>query len=122
MGLDPLTANASNAVAIWPGHAAAVPAYAAELRRAGRTLLPRTAIAALGGLVGAGTLLWAGERAFTAAVPWLLLAATLLFAAGPTIRAASERLRLTSPRRDRGDRVRLRRLRGIFSAPGWACS
>jgi hypothetical protein len=37
-GLDPLTANATNAVAIYPGHAAAVPAYKGELRQAGRSL------------------------------------------------------------------------------------
>ncbi len=96
-GLDPLVANASNAVAIYPGHAAAVPAYRDELRAAGRGLVARGAIACIGGLVGAGLLLWAGNGVFSGLVPWLLLAATLLFAAGPTIRAFAERTRLESP-------------------------
>ncbi len=96
-GLDPLSANASNAVAIFPGHAAAVPAYRAELRAAGRALLPRCAIALLGGGLGAGLLLWAGQAVFAALVPWLLLAATLIFAAGPILRDRLERARLSSP-------------------------
>lgn len=94
-GLDPLTANASNAVAIYPGHAAAVPAYRAELRAACRLLVPRTIVVALGGLVGA-LLLRTGAVASGALVPWLLLAATLLFAAGPSLTAASRQLRSRS--------------------------
>lgn len=92
-GLDPLTANVSNAVAIYPGHAAAVPGYREELRSAGRVLVPRSVIAAAGGLFGAGLLLWAGSDTFRALVPFLVFAATLLFAFGPLIRVASERFR-----------------------------
>ncbi len=95
-GLDPLTANASNAVAIYPGHAAAVPAYREELRSAGRPLLLRSAIVALGGLLGAGLLLQTGAVAFEGLVPWLLLAATLLFAFGPALASVSARLRSES--------------------------
>ncbi|SDU43129.1 sulfite exporter TauE/SafE family protein [Stappia sp. ES.058] len=91
-GLDPLTANASNAVAIYPGHAAAVPAYKEELKAAGRPLILRSAIVALGGLLGAGLLLQTGSVAFEGLVPWLLLAATLLFAFGPALASASARL------------------------------
>lgn len=96
-GLDPLTANASSAVAVYPGHAAAAPAYRDELRRSGRRLIGRSLIALAGGLTGAALLLHAGGEAFAALVPWLLLTATLLFAAGPRLRAAAERARLTSP-------------------------
>ena len=96
-GLDPLTANASNAVAIYPGHAAAVPAYREELHAAGRHLVPRTIIVAIGGLVGALLLLATGAVAFGALVPWLLLAATLLFALGPKLAAASQILRTDRP-------------------------
>jgi len=97
-GLDPLAANTSNAVAVYPGHAAAVPAYRAEVRRSRRGLATRTAIAAAGGLAGALALLWSGDRVFSALVPWLLLAATVLFAAGPAIRSAAERMGGLSPR------------------------
>lgn len=96
-GLDPLTANASNAVAIYPGHAAAVPAYRAELRQSADGLTRRCLIAAAGGLAGASLLLWAGNAVFTGLVPWLLLAATLLFAGGPAIGRLAERMKVTSP-------------------------
>lgn len=95
-GLDPLTANASNAVAIYPGHAAAVPAYRKELRAAGRPLILRSSIVAVGGLLGAGLLLRTGSVAFGGLVPWLLLVATLLFAFGPALAAISTRLRSDS--------------------------
>lgn len=95
-GLDPLTANASNAVAIYPGHAAAVPAYREELRAAGRPLILRSAIVALGGLIGAGLLLRTGSVAFAGLVPWLVLAATLLFAFGPALAALSAKIRSES--------------------------
>lgn len=91
-GLDPLTANVSNAVAIYPGHAAAVPAYREELRSAGRGLLPRCFISATGAVIGAGLLLWAGTATFSNLVPFLLFAATLLFAFGPVIRRTAERI------------------------------
>jgi len=64
-GLDRLTANASNAVAIYPGHAAAAPAYREELCAAGRPLVPRTVVVATGGLVGALLLLQTGAVAFS---------------------------------------------------------
>lgn len=79
-GLDPLVANASNAVAIYPGHAAAVPAYRRELRTSGRRLIARSIVVAAGGLAGALLLLGTDPAAFGALVPWLLLFATLLFA------------------------------------------
>jgi uncharacterized membrane protein YfcA len=41
------------------------------------------AIAALGGLIGAGLLLVTPAKVFSGLVPWLLLVATVLFAAGP---------------------------------------
>ncbi len=96
-GLDPLTANASNAVAIYPGHAAAVPAYRDELKAAGKPLISRTVVVAFGGLIGALLLLVTGAVAFASLVPWLLLAATLLFAFGPQLSTLSERMKSNSP-------------------------
>lgn len=95
-GLDPLTANASNAVAIYPGHAAAVPAYRDELRYAGRALIRRSVVVAAGGLVGAALLINTGSVVFSALVPWLLLAATLVFAFGPALGSAAAKLRVRS--------------------------
>lgn len=85
-GLPPVVANASSALAVWPGHAAAVPASWRNLASARRGLLARCAVALAGGLVGAALLLLTDDRLFTSLVPWLLLLATLLFAAGPRLR------------------------------------
>jgi uncharacterized protein len=85
IGLSPLVANASNLIAVWPGHGAAIFAYRDELARHGAALLGRCAIALAGGLAGALLLLVTGERVFAGLVPWLLLVATLLFALGPML-------------------------------------
>jgi uncharacterized membrane protein YfcA len=51
-----------------------------------RALLKREVlIAAVGGLMGAGLLLVTPDRVFSGLVPWLLLLATALFAAGPVL-------------------------------------
>lgn len=114
VGLDPLTANASNALAIYPGQAAAVPAYREELRRSRADRPRRCLIAAGGGLLGALLLLWAGTRMFASLVPWLLLGATVIFAAGPLpARSRQAASRLVAGLRQI-DRVRRRRLRRLF--------
>ncbi len=86
VGLPPVIANATSALAVWPGHAAAVPVAWRTLASVGRGLPIRCALALTGGLVGAGLLLLTADRVFTALVPWLMLLATLLFAAGPKLR------------------------------------
>ncbi len=96
-GLDPLTANASNAVAIYPGHAAAVPAYRRELRALGPRLLTRGLVAGAGGLIGAGLLIATGEAIFTSLVPWLLLLATLIFWASGQLYRLTKAARIDSP-------------------------
>lgn len=85
VGLPPVTAGATSAVAIWPGHAASLIGEGAVLRqdliaRPGRVLLFTLASAS-----GAALLLASGDALFRQLVPWLLLFATLLFAAGPAL-------------------------------------
>lgn len=80
VGVPPVVANASNAVAIFPGRVLVVRAYRRELARHLRICV-LTAIACLaGGFVGALLLLRSSDSGFLRAVPWLLLVATLLFA------------------------------------------
>lgn len=91
-GLPPTVANASTALAVWPGHAAAVPTAMAPLRALGsRRLLLHLSVGALGGIIGAVLLLATGDRLLRGLVPWLLLAATLLLAAGPWLRRRAAR-------------------------------
>jgi len=87
VGLPPVVANASNAVAVWPGHAAAIPASWDRLgtRRSG--LLLRCALALVGGFLGSWLVLLTGDRLFGALIPWLLMFATLLFASGAWLRS-----------------------------------
>ena len=85
IGLPPVTANASNSVALWPASLASAWAYRRELARY-RQHLPRLTLAAfVGGALGGGLLLVTSNALFARLVPWLLLTATLLFALAPRI-------------------------------------
>ncbi|HBN29769.1 MAG TPA: hypothetical protein DD416_00735, partial [Rhodobacteraceae bacterium] len=77
-------------VALVPSNIAALPAFRAELKTLGRELIAPLATGALGGLVGALTLVWLGGNLFASAVPYLMGFATLLFATAPYIKRALE--------------------------------
>jgi uncharacterized membrane protein YfcA len=81
LGLPPITANATNAVAIWPGSLGAMWGYRAELRTAGRWVYVLVAPSLAGGFVGAVLLRLTPTRTFDRLVPLLILFATLLFMA-----------------------------------------
>ena len=82
-GLPPVTANATNAVALWPASLAGAWAARASLRPLGRYLLPLLVAGLAGGLLGGLLLLVGGDAVFAKLIPWLLLVATALFAASP---------------------------------------
>ena len=88
-GLDPIIASASNAVAIFPGHAMAIPRRKSDVFGPQDPVTAIALVAAAGGLCGAGLLLWSGNQVFQALIPVLLLLATALFAFGPRIAAYS---------------------------------
>ncbi len=83
-GVPAKIANATSTVALWPGSVAGTLGYLPELK-AQRRRWPLAVVSLVGGLIGAGLLLATGEKAFRLLVPWLLLVATALFAAGPAI-------------------------------------
>ena len=78
-GVAPITANATTTVALWPGSVASVGAYRKLLGSRGRTLLLGS-VSVVGGTLGAVLLLRMPQAAFEHLIPYLLLAATLLFA------------------------------------------
>ncbi len=82
-GLAPVTAGATNAVALWPASLAGAWAARGSLRPLGRYLLPLLLAGLAGGLLGGLLLLGGGDGVFRVLIPWLLLAATALFAASP---------------------------------------
>lgn len=84
-GLPSLIANATNAVAVTPGHALAAMAYRDELGRSPRRLAVLGISSALGAIAGAWLLTQTSEQTFKQLVPWLLLFATVSFAGGPAL-------------------------------------
>ena len=85
-GLPPVIANASNQVALTPGGLFAVLADRERMPSWNRSLLGLVATAMAGTVSGAALLLVTPDTAFTALVPVLIGAATLLFAASERIR------------------------------------
>ncbi|MET7394175.1 sulfite exporter TauE/SafE family protein [Dactylosporangium sp. NPDC005572] len=86
-GLPPVVANASNAVALAPGHLVAAVADRDSRPEVDRRLRGQVGIAVAGGAAGSVLLLVLPARQFQAAVPVLIGAATVLFAAAPRLRA-----------------------------------
>ncbi len=86
LGVPPVMANATATLTALPGYIGSAWAYRGDIRAEGSLGLGSIiVVAALGGLAGAGLLLITPGEAFVGIVPWLLLTATLLFAAGPRV-------------------------------------
>lgn len=85
-GLPPVVANASNSIAVWPGHALAVIGYRRELRQFSKGVGGSIGVALLGGSAGALLLAYTGNGTFAKLIPFLILLATLLFAFGGSVR------------------------------------
>ncbi|MBB1601144.1 sulfite exporter TauE/SafE family protein [Variovorax sp. UMC13] len=84
VGVPLVSANATGTAALLPGYLAGAWAMRRELSGPMSPSLPRLAVlSVLGGAAGAALLLSTSNQAFARIVPWLLLAATLLFAIGP---------------------------------------
>lgn len=80
VGVPPVAANITNAVALCPGYFGATLAQLPNLEGQRARLLLLVPVAGLGGLAGGMILVRTGERTFTALVPWMILAASLLLA------------------------------------------
>lgn len=79
-GIAPITANATNTCALWPGTIASTVAYRKAFDRQARRLLPPLIVlGVIGGVFGANILLRTPQRTFMRLIPWLLLIATLVF-------------------------------------------
>jgi uncharacterized membrane protein YfcA len=87
VGVSPISANATNTVALWPGSIASVGAYRRELVRQHQGLPQLIITSVVGSIIGAQLLLGTQEATFARLVPYLLLLATLIFAvSGPLTR------------------------------------
>ncbi|MHA6692060.1 sulfite exporter TauE/SafE family protein [Devosia sp. A449] len=85
-GMPPIMANATSSIAQFPGYITSTLAYFADIRRFWRQAVLLAAISGVGALGGAFLLLSLDNLSFRALVPWLLLLATVIFAAGPWLK------------------------------------
>ncbi len=86
VGLPPIVANATSSVTQFPGYVTSALAYRQEIRNDLREALTIGGLSLVGGLGGALILLSLSNPTFRQIVPWLLLGATVLFAAGPWLK------------------------------------
>lgn len=91
-GVPLVAANATSAVAVFPGYLGGAAGSRGEIRAFDRgRLLKATVGTALGGLVGSLLLLMSSNEAFAVVVPFLLALATLVFAFGDRLRTVMEK-------------------------------
>jgi uncharacterized protein len=91
-GVAPVAANATTAVALWPAGLTSVAAYRKHLvEQETRTMIVLAIMSALGGGVGAKLLLVTSDETFAKLVPFLLLAASLVFTFGPRLSKGKKR-------------------------------
>lgn len=109
--IPPIQANATSTTALWPGSVAALWAFRKELAQQNRVLLlSLSSVSLLGGVAGAILLLVTPQTTFVRLIPFLLLAATLLFALSPWINTRLKR------------RAEMRKLRQVSAEESAAAS
>ena len=82
IGIEPIRANVTCTVALWPGSLGAMVGFRRELGDSRQLMLLLGAPSVAGGLIGALLLLLTPSKLFASIVPFLILFATILFAAG----------------------------------------
>ena len=85
-GVPSIIANATSTFAIMPGVVASAWAYRQDFRRSSDfPFVPMVIVSLAGGAAGALLLLFTPQKRFDSIIPWLMLAATVLFTFGPRI-------------------------------------
>lgn len=103
-GVPAIQANATNTAALVPGTIASIPPYRKDLTHERREVILFSIISGIGGMLGAIILAQTPQTAFQKMIPFLLLLATVIFAAGNKLSAALQRLRGTPTLAD-GDKA-----------------
>jgi hypothetical protein len=94
-GVPAISANATNNAAMWVGTLGGARGYREEIREQRSLLRSVLIVSAIGSLLGAMLLLRTPPTLFERLIPWLLLFATVVFAASPLI---ARRRQGSSPR------------------------
>jgi uncharacterized membrane protein YfcA len=84
-GVPPISANATNNAAMWVGTIGSARGYREEVSEHRSLLLPVISVSVAGSLIGACLLLLTPQALFERLIPWLLLFATVIFAASPLL-------------------------------------
>jgi len=92
-GIPPISANATSSIVQFPGYVTSTIAYRDEISHRWRSAVVLAVISVIGSVGGSLLLLSLDNPSFKQIVPWLLAAATAVFAAGPWLRpkASAER-------------------------------
>ena len=91
-GVPPVVANATGTVALLPGYMAGAWGFKDDMAAPpGLSMKQVVVLSLIGGSAGAALLLFTPDATFRKVVPWLLLAATAMFAFGPQLRAWASR-------------------------------
>ncbi|MCZ4353362.1 sulfite exporter TauE/SafE family protein [Roseovarius aestuarii] len=86
LGIPPVAANATATLTALPGYVGSAWAFRQDLHAQGNLRLTWVIGASVvGALIGAALLVLTSDRAFSGLIPWLMLAATILFALGPAL-------------------------------------
>ncbi len=97
IGIPPVAANATSAVAVFPGYLSAAMGFKKEISDLPRAKLIRaSAVSLFGGLIGGLLLLVSSNDVFSVLVPFLLLAATAAFAFQSQIQSWMRRAQFTA--------------------------
>jgi uncharacterized membrane protein YfcA len=96
-GVPSIIANATSTVSLLPGTLASAWAYREDFKSfhnsfQGFPFWPMLAVSVGGGMAGALLLLHTPQETFDDIIPWLLLAATLMFALGPRVSPLLKRM------------------------------
>lgn len=92
-GLSEKAANITSTIGLWPGAVSSVVAAREDYARIPRQqLVAYAVISIVGGTIGAILLRSTSPASFKFAIPWLLLAATLIFAFGKRLSSEAQKL------------------------------
>ena len=86
VGVPPVVANATSSITQFPGYITSTLAYWEDFKTFWRGAIALAVASVVGSLLGSWILLQLDNPQFRTLVPWLLLAATALFAAGPYLK------------------------------------
>lgn len=79
LGLDPIRANATNSMSLWPASLTGALGFREMVKGKDALIIPFSIVSLIGGVIGAVLLYFTPPEQFKVIVPWLILMAVALF-------------------------------------------